>query len=513
MGIPLYFHKITKNHSSIISATAPHRCDRLFLDFNGIIHTSYHALKNNVSVDMSKNDFENHLIDKVMVNTLQIIDYVKPSQLVSIDIDGVAPLPKILQQRKRRYLSAWMKTQIKEDGYVWDSNAISPGTPFMKKLSDKLKSLQTPFKLIISDSSDVGEGEHKIFNYIRSNNETDIVDIIYGLDADLIMLSMLCDKTKKYLLREPQHYGKQGANHSAPFLWFNVDACREAIVKSYKDKIDINSYVILCSLIGNDFLPCLSYLNIHNDGIETIMKSYSQIYDQYGMRVVDYDSEIEKYVINYDVIGLLLEDLMRYENSECKRLHDQNYKKNMVFNSHKMAIENYGVNHKNMKLKSMFENNNWRLQYYTHLFDMNPHNDTTINDATSQYIKGLQWMVDYYINKEFNNNWWYTYNYSPTILDAYNYVEVNKKDLHTNSGNNLIINEDLQLLMIIPCHSVSVLPEHLQNLVNNDMSIGYLYPIEFEIETYMKSKLHECSPILPQINLSDLQVSYLKTIS
>ena len=91
-----------------------------------------------------------------------------------------------------------MKTQLREDGYAWDSNAISPGTPFMKKLSQRLKVLQTPFKLIISDSSDVGEGEHKIFNYIRSNNETDIVDIIYGLDADLIMLSMLCDKQNTF---------------------------------------------------------------------------------------------------------------------------------------------------------------------------------------------------------------------------------------------------------------------------------------------------------------------------
>lgn len=520
MGIPLYFHKITNNYRNIISNTKPSVCNRLFLDFNGIIHTSYHAIKNSIPTTLSKDEFESKLIDNVIDNMMIVIAFVQPTDLVSVNIDGVAPLPKILQQRKRRYLSAWMKTQMKEDGYVWDSNAISPGTPFMKKLSDKLKHVRLQScDIIVSDSSEQGEGEHKIFNFIRSDETSigkEMVDVIYGLDADLIMLSMLCEKTKKYLLREPQHYGKHNktSSNDEPFLWFDVDMCREAIVNSFNGKIDIKSYVILCSLIGNDFLPCLSYLTIYNDGIDTIMKSYMEIVDQCGLRFVDKDPESEKCVINYDVVCLLMEDLMRFENSEFKRLHEQYYKKNMVFNSHKLAIENYGVKNKNTKLKNIFENNNWRMQYYTNLFDMSPYNDSTINNATTQYMEGLQWMVDYYINKDFKNDWWYVYNYSPTILDMYNFLEVNKAKLQgMKNGKNWDINEDIQLLMIIPYQSVAVLPHYLQHIVENDISVGYLYPISFEIETYLKSKLHECSPKLPQINVADLQVSYLKTIS
>ena len=46
--------------------------------------------------------------------------------------------------------------------------------------------------IIISGSNDVGEGEHKIFEYIRKNKEKHANEItfIYGLDADLIMLAL-----------------------------------------------------------------------------------------------------------------------------------------------------------------------------------------------------------------------------------------------------------------------------------------------------------------------------------
>ena len=45
---------------------------------------------------------------------------------------------------------------------------------------------------MVSDSRDAGEGEHKIFAYIRDNPEkhNDETSLIYGLDADLIMLGL-----------------------------------------------------------------------------------------------------------------------------------------------------------------------------------------------------------------------------------------------------------------------------------------------------------------------------------
>ena len=46
--------------------------------------------------------------------------------------------------------------------------------------------------IIISASDEPGEGEHKIFEYIRTHQDEhkNSNTIIYGLDADLIMLTL-----------------------------------------------------------------------------------------------------------------------------------------------------------------------------------------------------------------------------------------------------------------------------------------------------------------------------------
>ena len=118
--------------------------------------------------------------------------------------DGVAPRAKMNQQRSRRFRSAkeakekdedkadfakMLKSQnggVLPDGVLaemdkktWDSNAITPGTPFMDTLALSLRywtayKLTTDpawekLKIIISDATVPGEGEHKIMAFIRSN--------------------------------------------------------------------------------------------------------------------------------------------------------------------------------------------------------------------------------------------------------------------------------------------------------------------------------------------------------
>lgn len=516
MGIPLYFNKITNHYKNII---APHKqkCNRLFLDFNGIIHNVFQNIKHTVNTTLTKVEFEIILIDKVIEYTEYICNYTAPKELVYICIDGVAPLPKIQQQRKRRYLSSWFKNKFKEEGYVWDSNAISPGTEFMKKLNTVLrqyiKTKATSYEMILSDSSYEGEGEHKIFDYIHYHADSKSIDVIYGLDADLIMLSIICDKSKKFLLREPQHYHAK-VDPNTPFLWFNVDRFKENLMSYYQNKIDINSYVFLCFLIGNDFLPNLTYLGIHNDGITKILNAYIHILDNFHSPIV-FQNDQDKFEINFITLTQLFEKLYSKEDDEMRNLHKKYYEKSMIFKTNKLRLENYGVSHKEDTTKHMFDTKNWRLQYYTHLFDMNIYYDNVINTACDSYISGLVWIADYYFNKKTSSNWFYMYNYSPTVLDIYNYLEVNKSDIKqcNDVKKSYDICSDLQLLMILPIHSKNILPIELQELVSYTSSVGHYYPDDFKIQSYMKTKLHECFPILPKLNINELQIAYLNTIS
>jgi 5'-3' exonuclease len=51
---------------------------------------------------------------------------------VFVAFDGVAPLAKMKQQKQRRYKSYLLRTLLKKK--TWNTNAITPGTPFMNDL-------------------------------------------------------------------------------------------------------------------------------------------------------------------------------------------------------------------------------------------------------------------------------------------------------------------------------------------------------------------------------------------
>lgn len=89
---------------------------------------------------------------------------------------------------------------------TWDSNVITPGTPFMDILAASLRywvsyKLNTDpawenLKIIISDATVPGEGEHKIMEFVRSQRASPEHDpntrhVIYGL-VSLIYMPLSC---------------------------------------------------------------------------------------------------------------------------------------------------------------------------------------------------------------------------------------------------------------------------------------------------------------------------------
>ncbi|KAF9493337.1 hypothetical protein BDN71DRAFT_1107497 [Pleurotus eryngii] len=159
-------------------------------------------------------------------------------------VDGVAPRAKMNQQRSRRFRTAKEAKEVREkaegkgeklpDEKAFDSNCITPGTPFMTRLSAQLKyfinkkisedSSWRDIEVVLSGHEVPGEGEHKIMEYIRLSRaqldyNPNVRHCLYGLDADLIMLGLASHDPHFCLLREEVKFGpssKKKNNRSVP---------------------------------------------------------------------------------------------------------------------------------------------------------------------------------------------------------------------------------------------------------------------------------------------------------
>ena len=398
--------------------------DNLYLDMNGIVHPCTHP------EDRPAPENEEEMMLEVFRYTDRVVNMVRPRKLLMIavgmfisvfhpsspppdrpcplyrlvlstltfsNLDGVAPRAKMNQQRSRRFRAAQeaKENELKKQEFMiqfkkefngelpphtaeaavkkaFDSNSITPGTPFMDVLATSLRywcayKLNTdpawsPIKVIISDASVPGEGEHKIMEFVRSQRSSPDHDpntrhVIYGLDADLIMLGLATHEPNFRVLREDVFFQQGKTNgcricgqegHEArncmgeakkievqgekkkhplkPFIWLHVNILREYLqaelsVPNLPFRWDleraIDDWVFLCFFVGNDFLPHLPALEIREDGIDTLTTIWrNKLPSMNGFMTKDGDVNLER-------AQVILEGLGKQEDAIFRRRKEQ----------------------------------------------------------------------------------------------------------------------------------------------------------------------------------------------
>jgi 5'-3' exonuclease len=266
MGIPSYFSYVLKNHTKIIKRLNTIHCNTLLMDANSFIYDVVYELK-----DPSYDQVYEGVYQKIK----ELVSRLKAKN-VFVAFDGVAPFAKMKQQKQRRYKSWITKQILNKDGF--NTNIITPGTNFMIKLDEYLKPRFEKDGYMFSGSSESGEGEHKLFDYLRKSSNKNDTYVVYGLDADLIMLSLLQVNTipKLYLYRETKHFSYlSGINLNEHYV-FNVNEMAiqigDYLEKPVKQAVE--DYCLLCFLCGNDFLPHFPSINIRNNGIQYLLDIY-----------------------------------------------------------------------------------------------------------------------------------------------------------------------------------------------------------------------------------------------
>jgi 5'-3' exonuclease len=536
MGVPGFFVWLMKHniHDNIILKQLQN-IDNLYFDANCLFHPKcFDILKLHSDItDTIK--LEELMIKRILKYIQYIIDFVNPSKTIYIAVDGVAPIAKINQQRKRRYKSV-IDTEYTEKmnkkyninkSTVWSNIVITPGTEFMKKLDLAIKIyFKGNKKIIYSSYEECGEGEHKIIRYIKEHAKNKR-NVIYGLDADLIFLSMSAHshESEIYLLRELQHLKKTSQpiteDVSEPLCYLSIqntiDTYNEYILNRLKENEDFlemdlskkydfsKDFIILCFMLGNDFIPNLPSINIRINGIEYITEAYCKMFE-YLQKYIYNDGKInwDSLRMIYDYIGsnedeyfsdVLIDYKKRIKNKRCNA--NNNYEKEIW-------------EHENLKDINLVDNVKlgfgdkieYKFRYYEYNFNSRINQQNMINKVCKNYLEMIEWITKYYFNIEMPS-WQYCYYFhnSPFASDLYSYLNQNKIEYNIDYKESIKI--ETQLLAVIPSYYSHILKECKVDIKKfKDIKYKYMFPTEYELEYDNKDLYWMCEAKLPMVDFN-----------
>ena len=484
MGIPYFFSHLVKNHPSIIKKYIKNvlKVDNLYLDCNSIIYDAYSKMEFNALTESVAISIIRRVISKIE----DYISTIRPSQTVIIAFDGVAPVAKLEQQRSRRYKS-WYQNEVsriifkKETDDVWNTAAITPGTKFMAELNEivtkhfnkeSCKKLNVN-KIIVSGSNKVGEGEHKLFDYIRQNPVNHYVDttIIYGLDADLIMLSInhlpICPKI--YLFRETPHFIQSIDRSLEPDAdyYLDIPELTSEIVKYMNNGRDLNleqqrnkvyDYIFLCFFLGNDFLPHFPALNIRTGGVDKMLNAYKATIGDSDDCLTDGKAVIWKnvrkviqYLVNLEEEFIIKEHRSR-NNKERQIIPDRTPEEKFK------KFESTPVFERDMEKYINPLKPDWQSRYYTGL--LNVKTDVEKHAVSTNYLEGLEWTMKYYTSGCPDWRWKYKYNYPPLLQDLLRIIPL-QNSVFVEAKSENPVSDLVQLCYVLPRTSLNLLPPKL----------------------------------------------------
>ncbi|KAK7342041.1 hypothetical protein VNO80_24983 [Phaseolus coccineus] len=586
MGVPTFYRWLTDKYPKVVQDVDPAmqdpngvKYDNLYVDMNVIIHPCFHPddHDNNIPFPITFEDVFRNVFDYID----RLVDTVRPRRLLYMAIDGVAPRAKMNQQRSRRFRAAKdneiheaeeerLRKQFeiegkqvlpKQETEVADSNIITPGTEFMHELSKALKSyissriicnsLWKDIMVILSDASVPGEGEHKIMSYIRKQRSLQEYDpntshCLYGSDADLIMLAMATHEPHFSILREDVSVQQHPKVAAKPFKFLHIWLLREYLELDMKienppktcsielERI-IDDFIFMCFFIGNDFLPHMPSLDIHEGAIDLLMTVYKEEFNTLGGYLVDMSrvgeknaafmklSRVEKFILK---VGTYEEKIFKRRSEvrerKLKRLIQDNEEAFRIDFAYRLYNAGACVRLKREETngRSFSDLDNGDTSDCTLLIKKAPdskNSSVLVNkvsathaeieqntkdlkdelkksirkkcdllwsedfliDKVQKYTEGLVWVLQYYFSAVASWRWFYPFHYGPFASDLKGMGQVRVK---FEKGDPFLPLD--QLLSVLPPASAHALPKAYAQLMLDEQSrVLDFYPQDFEVDT------------------------------
>lgn len=565
MGIPSFFTHIIKRYYEIFKKLETiKQIDNVYFDANSVIYDCVHA--NPQAKNQTTKDYEKEIYKKVCEKIDEYIFTLQPSKTIIIAFDGVVPYAKMHQQRTRRYKSMFIKKKENEiearyksqtqEGvgakskadtdtdtvsYIqWDTTAITPGTEFMDGLDVYVRNyyttrqkIYTANKIILSGTDEEGEGEHKIFHYIRSNMNyhKTTTTCIYGLDADLIMLCLnhLYITNSLYLFREKPSFhtdldeiyeDKELCFMSIYNLAIDIynalcDGDGDTNTNTFKHKLQ--DFIFITFLLGNDFLPHFPALNIRTHGIQTLCETYKNT-------VSTQESICDEEGIHWNLFRKYVLELSKQEYGHIQNEYRQIIKqeerqipKDASREDAQKALLYYPATHRLKEHRICPNKNGWQQRYYKVLFDIEDtrrhtreETNASINAITLNYLEGLEWVFAYYNGGCIDYSWKYNFMYPPLLCDLVktipcfrqSFFEEKEKVRNIDNHKNRPFHPFTLLCYVLPKEGLYLLPD----ILKQHMLIKYSHTYKEHSLTWAFAKyLWESHVDMPDIDIIQLE--------
>lgn len=453
MGIKRFFASYLRKHVSVhrnsIFDPPEGETSVVAIDANGLFHEvaqrvfGYGEFKNrkdevskkfretegNTEEEKKKNFDEKMIsvyIEELKKDIERTLQTENPQQYFIFCVDGVPADAKVWQQMQRQFRSAEIAYRNKAPvSEFFDNAVIKPGTEWMFRVCDELSTWMKTLRvrnIFVSLHLIPGEGEHKIFQFLRNIDELRREDItgnviIHGKDADLNILALLSGYSKVYIKRDRNQY-------------VNIDVLKEFLVEdgSFPDKkqdkeVIYKDFALISFLIGNDFLP---HLFLFSDIENTLAFLFSTCYKSLQLPLCDKNSS--------QILFENLREFLNYLDTQSeyfyRAIFDANEKNENKYEELMDSFEEDGD-------EIVFNGDVFRDLWYEQIFrpptvegdevmkdlGIDPAiGEDEIEDLCNHYLTGLQWVLNYYTSYPlFLQTYVYDELFAPLLQDLAKY--------------------------------------------------------------------------------------------
>ena len=553
MGVPALFSTLIRNYNkpkdgsviirkNIKTSEVQSKTNYLVhfhLDFNSVL---YLCLRPDDHIEIKDEDvLIIHILaylDKLVKMLIDTNGEETQIGLLHICLDGVSVEFKQVQMRNRRMHSVIARYRTNEinarygdsskenlHNSEFDTNRFSPGTVFMHKLSAALRDHLSSEKIyssvgeiILSDTLVPGEGEIKILQYIKTHPVGDEVQtVIYALDADVIIQSLISGQKQIYLLRESGMFGHLGDFYDGTsFLYLDVDCLKKALltelitscplVKISPNKQQfINDLCMLFFMLGNDFIPKIHHISIHHNGIAYLTSAYVASYTKLRSHLVDATNLLVNTAMYCEILAILASREESYikkfwAKRQCERIP---IKDDMSERQRQQMLVNFlPLQYLEAEKDINPLSPKWEDRYYRKAFGF-PASDTNIANVVDFYLKSIVWNFRYYFGVDCPSwMFYYPYSYPPTLRQIFNHLASKVSDINTRYRFEIgtPIAPQCLLVKVLSSHSKDFMIASIRDKLVLEPELKPYFPEKYGINLLFNRYYHECTPQIPHLN-------------